>query len=135
MLAKILQFENLTKLDLSLSPLWSPGSIEKPNASLVRHHLCAFFLVFLFFFFSFAQPVRVGSIGRLTFPVWQTWLKITPSVTEVGTVIKDIARLFPSLCTLGLSVSFPHPHIPLHAPASAVCCKAESSRSTGGLPS
>ncbi len=43
MLAKILQFENLTKLDLSLSPLWSPGSIEKPNASLVRHHLCAFF--------------------------------------------------------------------------------------------
>ncbi|ELR23528.1 uncharacterized protein ACA1_071500 [Acanthamoeba castellanii str. Neff] len=35
-LARILQFENLRyKLDLSLSPLWSLGSIEKPNASLV----------------------------------------------------------------------------------------------------
>lgn len=66
-LARILQFENLTKLDLSLSPLWSPGSIEKPNTSL-------------------------------------TWLKITPSATEVGTAINDIARLFPSLFTLGISV-------------------------------
>jgi hypothetical protein len=42
--ARILQFENRTKLDLSLSPLWSLGSIEKPNASLVRHHLCLFFV-------------------------------------------------------------------------------------------